>query len=109
MSHRTAHNSLSPFPILFYILFFQKKQKQILLKSRNDIELHEMQTLVDNLKGEIVSLSNKREEDLLQQQQQQRKHFDGQLVEDLRHRLIESENLIQIKSEQVYQCYLFFY
>ena len=72
-----------------------------------------MQILVDKLKEEIVALSTKRKEDLQQQQQQQqqqqhRKNIDGQLVEDLQHRLMESENLIQAKSEQVDYSRFFF-
>ena len=71
-----------------------------------------MQILVDKLKEEIVALSTKRKEDLQQQQQQQqqhRKNIDGQLVEDLQHRLMESENLIQAKSEQVDYSRFFFF
>ena len=68
-----------------------------------------MQILVDKLKEEIVALSTKRKEDLQQQQQQHRKNIDGQLVEDLQHRLMENENLIQAKSEQVDYSRFFFF
>lgn len=57
-----------------------------------------MQSLVDKLREEIKT---KRNEELQQQQNQHRVHTDGQLVEDLQQSLMESENLVQIKSEQV--------
>lgn len=97
MLHCTAFPIAIKARSVFYFVFKQKNYKT---QSRKDKELREMQTLVDNLKEEIMSLSTKRKEDL---QQQHRKHIEGQLVEDLQHRLMESENLIQVKSEQVYQ------
>ena len=66
-----------------------------------------MQALVDRLKDEVVSLSKKKDEENLQRQRRRSSAETIMVVEqqkrlnDLQHRLMESEGIIQWKSEQV--------